>query len=470
MSSLRMFLLLCPVVLLAAEPPPLPDPPVAQAEEQPLPINLATALQLADATPLDIALAAQRTQAAAAQLKRANALWLPHFSLGIDYTRHDGRIQDIVGVVFPTSRQALLAGVGPSALFAVSEAIYAPLAARQILLARQAEQVAVRNDTVLAVAQAFFQVQQARGELAGAIDTLTRADDFVRRIEGLAEGLVPPVEIHRAKSERARRRQAVELARQKWETASAELARLLRLPPAALVVPLEPPQLRVELLDLNQPIEQLIGLALASRPELAGQKALVEASLARLRQEKYRPLLPNVLLRGNANPNGLSTGIYGGGVNDAMKHFGYRNSLDAQVFWEFQNLGLGNRAVIQERQAENQHALLEFCRLRDRVAAEVVQAHAQARRAVARLAAAEEEVAEAVQIAQKSLEGFSQTRRIGDTITLVFRPQEIVAAVIALDQAYRDYYAAVAEANQGQFRLYRALGHPKMPNLESHKP
>ena len=43
---------------------------------------------------------------------------------------------------------------------------------------------------------------------------------------------------------------------------------------------------------------------------------------------------------------------------------------------------------------------------------------------------------------------------------LVFRPQEAVAAVAALDQAYRDYYAAVADPNRAQFRLYRALGHP----------
>jgi hypothetical protein len=35
-----------------------------------------------------------------------------------------------------------------------------------------------------------------------------------------------------------------------------------------------------------------------------------------------------------------------------------------------------------------------------------------------------------------------------------------VAAVQALDQAYRDYFGAVADANRAQFRLYRALGHP----------
>jgi hypothetical protein len=62
--------------------------------------------------------------------------------------------------------------------------------------------------------------------------------------------------------------------------------------------------------------------------------------------------------------------------------------------------------------------------------------------------------------AEKNVEGLSQTRRVGDVVVLVFRPQEVVAAIAALDQAYRDYYAAVADANRAQFQLYRALGHP----------
>ena len=42
----------------------------------------------------------------------------------------------------------------------------------------------------------------------------------------------------------------------------------------------------------------------------------------------------------------------------------------------------------------------------------------------------------------------------------MIRPQEAVAAVQALAQAYNDYYGAVADYNRAQFRLYRALGHP----------
>ncbi|MCI0457483.1 MAG: TolC family protein [Gemmataceae bacterium] len=441
-----------------AQAPPEPDLP----DREVLPINLPTALQLAGVRPLDVALASERIQAAAAQLQGARTLWLPHVYLGADYARQDGRIQDIAGQILTTSRSSLMVGAGPSAVFAVSDAIYAPLAARQVVRARQAEQQAAVYDTTLAVAEAYFNVQQARGELAGAIDTLTRALELVRRTDELARKLVPPVEASRARAELARRRQAVQFARERWETASAELARLLRLDPAALLEPIESPDLRVDLLDPSAPVDELISVGLTNRPELAARQALVQATLARLRQEKIRPLVPSVLLRGNAtNPAGtLSGGLFGGGINDDMSNFGARHTFDVQLLWELRNLGLGNRAAVRERESENRQALLELFRQQDRIAAEVVQAQSQARRAAVRVGDAEEGLREAAETAAKNIEGSTQTRRAGDLIVMVFRPQEVVAALQALAQAYNDFYAAVADANRAQFRLYRALGQP----------
>ena len=90
----------------------------------------------------------------------------------------------------------------------------------------------------------------------------------------------------------------------------------------------------------------------------------------------------------------------------------------------------------------------------------MVQAYAQVRAAAERLNEAEPALREAVELANRNLEGIGQTRRIGDAIVLVVRPQEAVAAVQALGQANADFFAAVADYNRAQFRLYRALGHP----------
>jgi outer membrane protein TolC len=254
----------------------------------------------------------------------------------------------------------------------------------------------------------------------------------------------------------------VESARQRWRTASADLVRVLRLDYGALVEPLEPPHLQVTLLPPAQCLDDLIAIGLTNRPELTAQQALVQATLQRLRQERLRPLVPSVLLRGNAtNPTGtLAGGLFGGGLNNNLTSFNARSDFDIQVLWELRGLGLGNRARIDERRAEQQLALIELFRTQDRVAADVADAYAQLQAAAARLGEAESGLRDAVDSMNKNFEGLGQTRRAGELLILVIRPQEAVAALQQLAQAYNDYYGVVGDYNRAQFRLYRALGHP----------
>src|SRR5262249_54098105 len=154
-----------------------------------------------------------------------------------------------------------------------------------------------------------------------------------------------------------------------------------------------------------------------------------QATLERLRQERLRPLIPSLLVRGGAtNITGtLSTGYFGGGKNDDVSNFSARNDIDVQLLWTLENLRLGNPARVGERRAENQVAMLELFRLQDRVAAEVAQAHAQAQSAAGRALDAENELKNALFTVEKSFEGLNQTRLVGDVIILVIRPQEAVA-------------------------------------------
>jgi outer membrane protein TolC len=432
------------------------------AQLRSLPINLPTALRLVEARSLDVALASERIRIAEADLTRSRVLWLPTLYLGGDYTRHDGQLQDVVGNVFSTNKSSVMAGGGASAVFAVSDALFAPLSARQVLSAQAATRTAALNDTTLAVAEAYFTVQQARGELAGALDAQQRAEELLRKTTELAKGLVAPLDVTRAQAEVARRRQLVHAAVERQRVASAELARLLRLDPAAVVEPLEPPDLQVTLVPPDRPLDDLIALGLTQRPELAAQQALVQATLERLRQERLRPLVPSILIRGNStNPSGtLAGGYFGGGINDSMKNFSGRIDYDVQVLWELQNLGLGNRSRVQERRAENQIAMIELFRTQDRIAAEVAQAHTQVASASAQLVEAQNEVRAAVQSADDHVKGIGQTQRVGALLILVIRPQEVVASIGALGQAYNDYARAVGDYDRAQFRLYRALGQP----------
>src|SRR5207244_2709746 len=163
---------------------------------------------------------------------------------------------------------------------------------------------------------------------------------------------------------------------------------------------------------------------------------------------KMRPLVPSLLVRGTATPQAtLGSGVFGGGLNGDMNKFSARNDYDIQLVWELPNLGFGTAARIRERRADNQIALLELLQLEDRIKAEVVQGHAQVQEAAGRIKDAEAGVKDALDVAEKNIEGMNATRTVGEgagtTVLLIIRALEVVAAVQARQQAYNDYYAAV---------------------------
>jgi outer membrane protein TolC len=450
--------------LVSGQSPLGESKPAAEATDTALPINLATALQLSNARPLDVQIAGRQVEAAAAALSRARLLWVPNLVLGTDYFLHTGPQQAFAGNIVSSNRNTFMAGLGPNLLFSFSDAVYAPLSARQDLRARQAMQQAAANDTSYAVTEAYFAVQQARGELAAATIAVQHAENVSRKTAAaLGKGYTPPSEVNRANAELGRRKQLVTSARERWRTASAELVRILRLDPSALVEPVEPPFMPVTVIDPSATVDGLIPIALTTRPELTEFQAVVQATLARLKQEKLRPLIPSLAIRSvSTNPSGtLGYGLFGGGTTSgSVKDFGGRADIDMQLFWEFQALGFGNRARVNERRAEYEAATLELFRTQDRVAAEVAAAHAQVRSAAERVNMAEPTLREAIELVNKTVDELGQTRRAGDALILLIRPQEAVAAVQAFAQASTDFFTAIADYNRAQFRLYRALGHP----------
>jgi outer membrane protein TolC len=458
------------------EPPPacLPVParfeprdatglrPAQPAEtDRPLPINLAAALRLADARPLLIEAARAAVETEYGLYEQARVLWLPTVYAGVDYQRHDGGQENLLTAqTILGPRNQFLAGAGARMVFALTDAIYAPLAERQLLRARNLDVQTAKNDALLSVAVAYFDVQQARGILAGTLDSVVRARELARRVKSLGKGLAPPIEVERVNTLLADLEQQAATARQDWLTSSATLTRVLRLDPAAVVAPLEPPHLQVTLIPPKETVDALIPVGLTNRPELATQQAVVQATLVRLRQERMRPLIPSLVLQSNATPDErLGAGAYGTGRN-SLDHWSGRSDWDTEVVWEFRNLGLGNRGLVTQRRGEQRQALVELFRIQDLVAAEVAQAHAQVEAAAVRVGRAEAGLKAALASYEGNLKGLSETVRAGELLQLVNRPQEVVAALQQLQQAYFNYYASTNDYNRAQFRLFRALGYP----------
>jgi outer membrane protein TolC len=435
-----------------------------QSADHPLPINLATALFLSNARPLVIAFAENSVEQASAQLQRANVLWLPNLNTGIQYYHHEGSDQSSNGDMIVDTKSYFAAGAGATFSFGLSDAIFQPLVARQVLSARQWDVQAARNDALADVAGAYFDVQEARGRLAGNLDSIAKADDLAKQIRGLSTGLaggiVPQIEIDRVLSLLYDLKQEAAASRAAWQTSSARLNRVLRLNPASVVVPLEPPQLQVTLIPPARPVDDLVPMGLLNRPELASQKALVRATLERLRQERLRPLLPSLVLEGAGPGNAFTGAAFQGGPNGVPVEGGGRLDVSVGVVWSLDNLGAGNRAVIRERAAQQQQAVLELFNTEDRVAEEVVRAHALMQAAAVQVGHAEAGIRESNITLEGTRIGLRQTRGAGGLLELINRPQEAVAALQQLNRAYDEYFSAVNNYNRAQFQLYRAIGYP----------
>jgi outer membrane protein TolC len=428
-----------------------------------LPVNLASALQLAGVRPLDIAAATLQVRQGLALLLQAKVLWIPNINGGVDYSRHDGVQQNLfTGGLFQKGRQSLFTGGGPYLNVAVTEAIYEPLAAKRVVSAREANVQAARNDALLSVAQAYFALQQARGRLLGVDATIGRARKLVDFAQGLAPALIAPLEINRARAELQSLLQTREVAIRDWRVVSAQLAEILLLDPETLLEPIEPPFVQVSLIPATETVNELVAVAINNRPEVAAQRDLLAAANQRLKEEKKRPFLPNLYVLSPATSTGLlAAGNLAGGANGSMNNNGHSAFFDLAAVWELQNAGIGNIGRIRQRRAEQDLTAVEVTRTVFRVRAEVSQALARMQTARARVPQTETGLVQATESADRNFVGLRETTRpAGELLRLVVRPQEVVAALIALELAFEQYSSAVNDYNAAQFELYRALGQP----------
>ena len=452
-------------------PGPMPGPaeagkPVGGVDAQSprgLPINLATAMQLAGVRPLDIEAAiVQVGQSLALQLQ-ARALLIPTLNAGVDYFRHDGVQQNIfTGPNFRRGRQSFFVGGGPSLAVGLTDAIFNPLAARRVVDARRADVQTARNDVLFTVSQAFFDLQSARGRLLGVAASIARAELLVNFTTALAPALIAPLEINRAKAELESLRQTQQIAIRDWRVASARLAEILLLEPETLLEPVEPPFLQVTLVSCDQTAKELVPVAVNNRPEITSRRELVAAAEALLRREQKRPFLPDLVVTSATTNTGLlAAGNLSSGANGNLNSNGSAFAIDVAAVWQLQNGGIGNIGRIREQRADRDLASIEFTRTVFRVKSEVTQAVARLQTARARVVATAEGLRQAIESADKNFIGLRETARpAGELLRLIVRPQEVVAAIIALETAYEQYAPAVSDYNTAQFDLYRAMGQP----------
>ncbi len=434
------------------------------------PIDLASALRLAGARDLDIAIARQRISQAVADLEKARALWLPSLFLGPTWYRADGQIQTITGQVQTIDRNSLFIGAlgattapgypaappgtgypalnGLSSVFRFSDAIYEPLAVRRVVAADRAGLQTANNDAMLQVALAYLELQLASGRIAIAREAASNASElseitgaYARSGEGME------ADHRRALTELRHRRKEIELVSGQLLVASANLVRVLVLNPRVVVAPVEPAETIIRLIPDDAPLDDLIVQGLQHRPELASAQELVQAALIRWKQAKLRPFVPSLAVS-------YAGGGFGGGPNALFANFGARGDATASLFWELQNLGFGDRAIMHRRAAEHETAHLELIKVETQVAADVVAADGVRQAALRQITEASEAVTEAIESLKLNFLNIRQ----GAELPRATRPIEVLQPIQALAQARTDYLESVLGYNRAQFQLIRAIG------------
>ncbi len=454
------------------EPPTPPTPPAlpvqldaiaAPTDQLPQPEALSTAIDLSAALEMaagqnpQVAFAQQRIREAAAQLRAADVLWVPSIRAGLNYNKHDGRIQDVEGNVIEVSRASLYSGLGAQAVgagspavpgllmsFHMRDAMFQPRIAERTLAVRREASQATLQDTLTDTAVAYMNLLEAAQYRAVAHETLAnlqRLGDLTGNFARTGEGLQSDADRVRAEVYQ----QQIEAARTEEDVAvaSARLAQLLSQDPTSPLLPQEEGITPLDFVQPDMPLSELIATGLSNRPELAENRFLVAAAVERLRRERVAPLVPSILLVRATAPTAAAPAIISktsatGSISTPSPGGKFVTSASANKRPEPRP----NRNWL--RPAQEVKAL-------DRVAAEVAEAHAQVTARQGQINLAKQGITAAGDSCRRNSERIRNAQGL---------PIEALQSVLALNTAQRQYVRTVADYNRAQFNLERALGWP----------
>lgn len=456
-------------------PPPTSTPPAEEVKGAHVPagpvlpqgevylIDLQAALRLAERSNPMLGVSRANVQEALALYHGARVLMLPDFNAGTNYHLHQGALQTSFGLIRNLNEQSLYVGGGARTLAAetvaipmfrifgnVGDALYQPLAARQIVAARTATVKATENSVLLDVAGAYLQLMAAEARLQAWTLSLADVNELVRITGNFATtGQGREGDFKRAQCDALLFVVEEQGVQADAAIASNRLSQLLLLDPA---VRLTTPQAPIEMLVLVDPersLESLIDLALNNRPELAADSASIAAANTQVRLERQRPFLPTLFV-------GFSAGGFGGGSNqtalgiDSMwQRFGGRDDFDASAIWTLQDMGLGNVATIRQRVAAREglvgQRMLDSAMVRQQVTSAFADVEASRRRVFA----VQTELEVAKQGAREELNRIRAAEGL---------PIEAVNSVDLLARARQNLIGAIVDYNLAEFRLFVALG------------
>ncbi len=408
------------------------------------PIDLPTALRLADAENLDVRIARERLKEAQANRTSAVEQFLPWIAPTVGYHRRDGVAQaSPSGTIGEAHFDAYSPGIGLTAQMSLGSAIYGSVAAKHSVRAADRGVEIQRQSAALSAAEAYFDLAKARALVGVVRAALATSEDYQRQLhDAVTAGIAFRGDELRVQSQTEHYQVLMRQAVAQQRVAGVELARVLRLDPSVELVPREDELVPLLLIDTTAAVEALIGRALRSRPEMRQTEALLAASRAARNAAVYGPLIPSIGVQ-------LFGGRLDGGPDSGRSKSGSVTDYTVGVSWRIGPGGLFDAGRIRASRAQLATVRLGDEKLRDAIVAEVVASWTRVRALFDQIALAER----ALGTATETLRLTRARKELGVGIVL-----EDIQAQQSVTQARWDLVTAVAEFDKAQYRLNRAVG------------
>lgn len=415
----------------------------AETQTRILTIDLPATLRLAGAQNLDIQIARERLAEARGAQESVIERFFPSAAPGITYRRHDNLIQNTEGVLEDVHKQSFAPGATLTAQADIGDAIFKSLAGHQLVKAAGHALDAQRQDSIVAAAQAYFDLVAAVSAIGVAGDALRLSTEYQSEIEkAVGIGLAFKGDALRVKVQRQRDAIALTQAAERARLAAARLAQILHLDATVELRPRDQQLLPLSLISATAPAELLVEQALAVRPETKQNAALVIAARENKNAAVYGPLIPT--LGGQA-----FVGQLGGGKDSQTGNFGESEDYTALASWRIGPGGLFDFGAIHTQNARLRTAQLTDEKVRDDIAQQVVKSRTRVLSLTGQLEIARQSLSDA----QENLRLDQERKEFGVGVVL-----ETIFAEQELTRARNDYLRIVADYNKVQYDLLRALG------------
>lgn len=406
-------------------------------------MDLPTAMRLAGANNDEIALAKSRHAEAIAMSRQAWQRFWPSLGLTTAYRGHEGRVQDIAGALFDTSKQQYTLGGAVIIDWAPGEIYYSALAARQRALAAGELAETARRAILQQGIDRYYDLLTAEAGLAVAGDDLRLTEDYANQLESaVGAGTVYRADFLRARTTASRLKLTLRKAEETRDLAAAALAETLRLAADTELRPAKSDLVPVALTKAPLAIPALLDQASLNRPELRAAAAGVTAAGLESDSARLAPLFPTVTA-------GYNLGGMGGGFGGEWNSPRDTHDFFFGLTWKIGPGGLFDQQRKKAALARQESAGLQKNTLEAAVSREVVAAATKVKSAADQIRLNDQAVADATEMV--TLAKQRQTSEIGVVLEVLLAQEEVTRARLSRIQAVTTY-------NKAQHELLRATG------------